>query len=149
MWIAFVFVSLMSVLTGLSMEQLARVETQRHAAIEHADQESLGVLLSYASKYVTANPGASGTIPLTALGMPNWYQALPGAGVYVQVPKVIYAYIQIPYGPEASRLVAAMTITGFVAGLARNGSLYSTAGQILASAPTSIPTNAVTVRYPQ
>ena len=149
MWIFFFVASLLGIGYEAEIAQLAALRAQTQLAVQREDQQTMGVLLASASAYVTANPGASGNVALTSLNLPSWFKPPPGAGVDVQSPKVIYAYMPIVYAPEASRLVAALTTAGFIAGFARGGTLYSTTGSAVTSAPAGIPSNATTVRYPQ
>lgn len=149
MWIFFFVAALLGIGYEAELAQLATLRVQAQLATQHEDQQAMGVLLASASAYVTANPGASGNVALTSLSLPSWFKPPPGAGVDVQSPKIIYAYMPLAYAPEASRLVAALTTAGFTAGFARGGALYSTTGAAIASAPAGIPPNATTVRYPQ
>ena len=147
MWMLFFVFSILGIGYDVEMAQLATLHLQTQQAQAREDQQAIGVLLTGASAYVAANPGANGPIPLGALNLPNWYHAAPGASVVVQSPGIIYCYFPTTYTPESNRLIAALTAAGFTAGYARGGSLYNTIGAVIASTPPAIPYNATTLRY--
>ncbi|MDH0342155.1 type IV pilus biogenesis protein PilM [Chromobacterium haemolyticum] len=129
-------------ITSLLSQNLHTVEVNTQAGEAQAVSGNMEVYRNNVVNYARNNPGVTGTVADSALGLPTWFNRINGVSNYVMTGKgyVFYSAAQ----PQMAYMILKDTNNSIYAGIKKNGVLFNPInGVTTISLPSAIPDGSV------
>lgn len=142
--IVYVLMAFTALIIGIGTATTSNlIELQTNGSVA-ASADAIGIVAASAKAYQQVNPGASGNVPSPNLSVPPWFSPPMTSGAVFQ-GGMAYVYAVPSDAQTATRMVEELASRGFVAGLARAGTLQTANGLVVVSAPSTLPAGAVVI----